>query len=321
MITEQSLLSAKPAPLWKYQYDALGYQLHQQFPRLFPMRRRCTLSFASLPILFLLSPTATAAVCGALLLWILPKWQQVQAIARGWYEHRLDANPSARDAYVQGQSSIRIVDPLYDLFLPTSSPPDEPTVAFVFLPGALVDARAYGGICRKISQRGNVAVVLLHTDRFGRLASPFFGLNEHAIRKIMQHATDQLAQSNRRVGYWCLGGHSFGGLTAQELLLKLPEMRKLVQWGVYNNREVPLSKETTELMITASCDGFRSSDQPPPSNAWIQRHEVKGGNHSGFGDYPKQMYPKPDGERTMSLEEQHDQVARSTAQFLLAQKA
>ena len=44
-----------------------------------------------------------------------------------------------------------------------------------------------------------------------------------------------------------------------------------------------------------------------------RRVVIKGGNHAGFGDYGIQPY---DGERTISLEDQQDQVARLLASFL-----
>lgn len=239
-----------------------------------------------------------------------------QPIARGWYEQRLDANPTALDVYAQHESSIRIVDGLYDLFLPTSSNHD-PVVALVRLPGALIDARAYAGVCHKLSQKGNIAIILLHTERYRRLISPFFGLDEHALRDVLQHATNELAKSNHSVRNWALGGHSFGGLTAQELLPKMPEISKLVLWGVNFPRETPISPTVPELVVTASQDGFRFGD-PLPSTPEIQRFEVVGGNHGGFGDYPHQTYPRPDGTRTISLSDQHEQVARVTAQFLMS---
>ena len=31
-------------------------------------------------------------------------------------------------------------------------------------------------------------------------------------------------------------------------------------------------------------------------------HDINGGNHGGFGDYDKQIFPCPDGERTISLD-------------------
>ena len=44
-----------------------------------------------------------------------------------------------------------------------------------------------------------------------------------------------------------------------------------------------------------------------------RRVVIKGGNHAGFGDYGIQAY---DGERTISLEDQQDQVARHLVSFL-----
>ncbi|GAX14816.1 hypothetical protein FisN_29Lh021 [Fistulifera solaris] len=321
MLQHSPLTSSQPVSLWTCQKDALAFQFHQEFPRLFPTQRRFSGTFKTTSLLLLLLspsyPIAVASVaCGLFWLVLRPRWQQSQPFARGWYEHRLDANPTALDVYAQHESSIRIVDSLYDLFLPSKN--KDSVVALVFLPGALVDARAYAGVCHKLRQEGNnLAVILLQTDRYRRLMSPFFGLNEHALRDVMKHATNELAQANCSVRNWALGGHSLGGLTAQELLPKMPEISQLVLWGVNYPRATPISPTVTELVVTASQDGFRFSD-PPPSTPEIQRYEIKGGNHGGFGDYPHQTYPRPDGTRTISLTEQHEQVARVTAQFLLS---
>ena len=44
-----------------------------------------------------------------------------------------------------------------------------------------------------------------------------------------------------------------------------------------------------------------------------RRVVIKGGNHAGFGDYGIQAY---DGERTISLEDQQDQVTKHLVAFL-----
>jgi hypothetical protein len=44
---------------------------------------------------------------------------------------------------------------------------------------------------------------------------------------------------------------------------------------------------------------------------------IKGGNHSGCGHYGPQMFPIPDGIRSITLDEQQLQMAEVTADFLL----
>ena len=44
-----------------------------------------------------------------------------------------------------------------------------------------------------------------------------------------------------------------------------------------------------------------------------RRVVIKGGNHAGFGDYGIQAY---DGKRTISLEDQQDQVTKHLVAFL-----
>jgi pimeloyl-ACP methyl ester carboxylesterase len=56
------------------------------------------------------------------------------------------------------------------------------------------------------------------------------------------------------------------------------------------------------------------------TNATMNRtihYDIMGGNHAGFADYLIQTFPKMDGQRTISLEEQHTQMTNVTCQFLL----
>ena len=46
-------------------------------------------------------------------------------------------------------------------------------------------------------------------------------------------------------------------------------------------------------------------------------HVIEGGNHAGFAHYGPQMFPRPDGDRTITLEDQQKITVNLAADFLL----
>ena len=135
---------------------------------------------------------------------------------------------------------------------------------------------------------------------------------------------------------WAVGGHSHGGGTNGGMLVadhaSLGEVRGLAMLGA---TPVPLGAKTDlsarrdleVLNVLATEDAIAS----PKKGAVLKyvgglvedtfkmlprstrRVVIKGGNHAGFGDYGIQAH---DGERTISLEDQQDQVARHLVSFL-----
>ena len=81
------------------------------------------------------------------------------------------------------------------------------------------------------------------------------------------------------------------------------------------------------LAITASNDGLQHSSMADMSSfgVWGESDTkgrlfhvvIQGGNHGGFADYPCQTFPLPDGERSISLQEQHRQAVQATVEFLM----
>jgi hypothetical protein len=263
--------------------------------------------------------------------------------AKAWADHRLDANPSARKAIVDGiqQNRVFIEPDFFDLFLPPSfaaSPdatrsltatamktgPRLAKVGLIFFPGALVEYRAYAGVARKLSDAG-IVVLIFNTERYHRLPLEIFGCNMANVKKA---ASMLEAKYNIHVKEWSCGGHSLGGYTAQQVVVHQPSFfRSIILWGVY--RELILGElDVNTLVVQATRDGvcksFREGQNREDfleSLTWIQGrtllYDIDGGNHSGFGDYPTQTFPIPDDERTISLEAMHTELAQVTSDFLL----
>ena len=135
---------------------------------------------------------------------------------------------------------------------------------------------------------------------------------------------------------WAVGGHSHGGGTLGAMLVadeaSPEEVRGLAMLGASPmtwGRDADLSarRDLEVLSLLASEDEICSpkkgavlryggglvEEQFKKLPKSTRRVVIKGGNHAGFGDYGIQAY---DGERTISLEDQQDQVARHLVSFL-----
>lgn len=237
----------------------------------------------------------------------------------------------------------------YDLYLPppqqnsTNQPQQPIPMGLIFYPGACVENTAYGPIAAKLSDEG-LLVAVVNVEPL-RLPSETAGGGKTDALKIMY---DVLSSDSRNVTEWALGGHSMGAANA---FLRAPEMSpgmsKLVLWGMSALLvPAPTLRDTAVdvLVVNASNDGFfqkrTEADKeffeqnlPPPhyrgdkdtaagstSNNRLGSTVhvmIDGGNHAGFGHYVPQVFPTPDGERTITLNDQQHQCVMKTADFLL----
>jgi predicted esterase len=244
----------------------------------------------------------------------------------------MDANPTALKILFDGIREKRVlVEPgLFDLFLPpgaTTSSNKTSTflrAGFIFFPGALVEYRAYTGVAKKLSTQG-ILVVLFNTEHFHRLPLEIFDCNMESIQKAISLIDTKYSLQCQE---WSIGGHSMGSFTSQQIVLKHPGFfQSIVLLGTYR----PLLIEDSDidiLVVQATRDGMGEPYRQGPQRQQFldsfaklkQRkslHDIKGGNHGGFGDYATQTFPAMDNERTVSLEAMHSELVKVTADFLL----
>ncbi|KAL7470773.1 hypothetical protein ACHAXS_011049 [Conticribra weissflogii] len=224
----------------------------------------------------------------------------------------------------------------------------------IFFPGALVDRTAYAPIASKISDSGVIVVIANH-EKYARCILDF--KNFQCREEIMRMMYDALCSSSSgawQVDEWALGGHSWGGNLAIAALAKemSSTIKKLVLWGVSQYpgeathpggcdslRDV---KGMNVLVLYGSNDSYVKLNGPGTEKYEEFRAKlpaiieetvkfvfdrvspgctyqiiVEGGNHAGCAHYGPQVYPMPDGHRTITLEEQQTQMAKLTADFLL----
>jgi hypothetical protein len=258
--------------------------------------------------------------------------------------HRLDANSTARTAVHRGiqLGTVYIEQDFFDLFVPPSLLQDDPIdftladhscsktlryakVGLFLFPGALVEHRAYGRVARKLAEERGIMVVVFNLERLHRLSMEFFGCDIHIVKRAISLLERKYCL---RAKEWSVGGHSLGALAAQQMVLSTPNFfRTIILWGVY--RELIIGAASIDLLVVqASNDALgHPYREGPPRDAFLNSmtaiqgrsryYDVMGGNHSGFGDYEDQIYPLPDGKRTISLEAMHNEIVDVTASFLL----
>jgi len=246
--------------------------------------------------------------------------------------NRKAANPTALEIVELRIKSDRLLrEDKYDIYLPptlteeeeksSSSSASSYPVAFFMLPGALLEHNVYAAICAKLSDCG-ILVVLQNCEPFRVAAENQFS-SEDDIKGIIRQIEER---HGIRANKWSIGGHSMGGYTAMMIAKKSNFFDSLVTYGV--NKNYDLEKTNVRaLSITASRDGLKHSTMADMStfdcwneaavNGRLVHKIIEGGNHSGFGDYPRQTFPLPDLERTIPLEEQHRQIVLHTSTFLM----
>jgi hypothetical protein len=219
----------------------------------------------------------------------------------------------------------------HDIYLPPNA--EKTKFGIIFFPGALVNHTAYAPIACKLSDEGILVVVLsMEPTRF---------IADLEINKKMALIAmyEVLAEGDVNVEEWVLAGHSAGAATAMKLAVEMkPGISKLVMCGIgANQMGIKTLREAAVnvLVMNGSNDAlvnhyseekrkdFRNT-LPPTSSGGKGKTEyvtIDGGNHAGFGHYGPQTFPRLDGERTITLDQQQDAFVQKTVEFLFQKAA
>lgn len=231
---------------------------------------------------------------------------------------------------IQGGRAARTVSGS-DVFYPP--PGRSRRIGVLFFPGALVHHSAYAPVAGRLSDRGiAVVVVSLEPSRFVADVAA----NRRRARRALAECGAEVD-----VDEWVLAGHSAGARTAFHLAASARApgavfAARAVLCGVgpveFGTGPTLRDARCEVLVINASRDGVIASASAEGRRAFraglpltegddqggrITYAIIEGGNHAGFADYGRQFM---DGNRTISLEEQHRTVVRETAVFLLNAK-
>jgi alpha/beta superfamily hydrolase len=329
--------------------DTLAYHLSVSYPRLFSARYSAYLGIATVPatalgmlwwFLFIQKSLIRMVFILVVTVYLSVRLRSLIVLsyvhAKAWAANRLEANSLTKLLVEDGLGEGRIfTEPdFFDLFLPLSltnslsrnTQRTKTKTGILFFPGALVEYQAYASIAKRLSDKG-IVVVLFNTERYHRLPIPFMGCNMRTVRKAVALLEQKY---NLQVQEWSVGGHSLGGFTAQQLVAQEPHFfSNAILWANYQ----PLALGDTSvnvLVVQATRDGLGETfRQDPERQRFLDSlaavrgrthlHDIEGGNHGGFGDYAHQTFPHPDHERTISLEDMHEEIVQVTSDFIFAQ--
>ena len=217
-----------------------------------------------------------------------------------WAQTPLGPMPEV-DKALQSDSAVDVLTDGWITFMPIES---NKSTGFIIYPGGRVHYSSYSPICRAISTRGYLTVLVPMP-----LNLAVFGANK----------ANDVINSYPDIEVWVIGGHSLGGTMAAQFAHNNPSLIKgLILWSSY-----PASGDDFSTMNLAATtihgtnDGLVSTSQIDDSLEMLPsdaiRVEITGGNHSQFGWYGDQP---GDNEATISREVQQEQILNATIQLL-----
>ena len=188
----------------------------------------------------------------------------------------------------------------------------------IFIPGGLVEPGAYLTLLVPIAESGYPVII---TRPLADLAI----LSANQTTRVLKSLTRNHPELSQSVAGWAIGGHSLGGVTAARYVARkvIPDLptsliNGLVLLAAYPSSSDDLSTSgfpvlsvsASEDQLTTQTDIEESRALLPPDTAFVT---IQGGNHAGFGDYGVQ---DGDGDRRISLEDQHSQIRDLLLRFL-----
>ena len=180
-----------------------------------------------------------------------------------------------------------------DKYIRISSAAPKGNTGFIFYPGGKVEEEAYLNFMKKIAYNGYDVFLIKMPLR---------------LAVLDQNRADEVIRDNPDITNWVMGGHSLGGTMAASYAENNEEINGLILYGAYPSKGTDLSKKDIKVLSiwgsndeVVDIDKIKNSKKLLPDNSVI--HELKGGNHSGFGNYGLQ---KGDGKATIDKNKQQD---------------
>jgi hypothetical protein len=183
-------------------------------------------------------------------------------------------------------------------------PVGEAETGLIFYPGGLVEPTAYAPILHQIAEEG---VLVIITPMPLNLAIFNTGTANAVIDAYPEIST------------WILAGHSLGGASAAIFAENNPErIDAIALWDSYPPNFADLSDNNISIIsIYGTTNNFPNTDNFNDNKHLLPGDTMfiglEGANHAQFGDYGPQ---KGDVVASMSLSEQHEQVAEIMLDFI-----
>ena len=203
------------------------------------------------------------------------------------------------DALLASSDAVTVVDSEDVIrFTPAHGAPN--ATGLIFLPGAMVQPKAYVPLLRAVAESGHPVVLVRLPWRTAPSAS--------ARATVWERIAETIATSPHP---WMLGGHSRGGaLAAQFAGEHASSLAGLILIGTTHPKAASLAtlqQPVTKIFGTRDCVADTTAMHAnakllPPSTRWV---EIDGGNHSQFGWYGRQL---GDCDATITREVQQSQL-------------
>jgi hypothetical protein len=174
----------------------------------------------------------------------------------------------------------------------------------IFYPGGLVEPTAYAPILHQVAENG---VLVIITPMPLNLAIFNTGAANAVIDAYPQIST------------WILAGHSLGGASASIFAENNPtRIDAIALWDSYPANSADLSDNNIPVIsIFGTTNNFPNTENFNDKKYLLPEDTIfigiEGANHAQFGDYGPQ---KGDVVASMSLAEQHEQVAKIMLDFI-----
>ncbi len=183
----------------------------------------------------------------------------------------------------------------------TMMPITKDGVGLIFLPGAKVDARAYGRILRPLAEAGHIVVIVKEPLGVAFLASA---------------AAPRWAAAHPEIETWVVAGHSLGGVVAAQNAAEPNDIDGLVLWASFPANDLS-AQSLSAISVFGTNDGLTTPDRIatsrsdlPPDTQFVA---IDGAIHAYFGDYGAQS---GDGTPSTSREEAQAEIISVTLSFL-----
>lgn len=183
-------------------------------------------------------------------------------------------------------------------------PKKETKSGIILYPGAKVEPEAYSYYAQGLADNGYLVVVPHVTLNFA-----FFDVN----------LADQIIKEYHDITSWFVGGHSLGGVAAASYAYNnLEQVKGLIFLASYPSNSNDFSQTDLPILsLYAEHDALTTTEKIKETQHLLSPkttfHQIKGGNHAQFGMYGAQ---KGDGDATISVKEQQDQMMSETLRWL-----
>jgi len=252
-----------------------------------------------------------------------------------WYE-RKDAFAEAKDLVAAGgddSTGVSIAVEPWGLAVRPNAVKKQSKLGVIYFPGALVDEVAYAPVAAKLAAKMKAPVCVIKVPL--RLATVFPRAARARAKAARAFVVDAAAAAAAETSTttttteagtapkppvsmrWVYGGHSLGGFAAAAALRvkDADAVGLLLHASLCELADVPEAIKILQIVAERDTIVPASKALEPDDGGRVTVKVIKGGNHAGFAHYGPQRFPRRDGARAITLDDQIDQVVQATSKW------